>query len=308
MTEKTITCPKCGLNQPEGAECRRCGVIFSRIRSTKPDSPAPVRPKTPKKQSGFFRAMRITVLLLVMFGLGLNVWLAKWRVAAWERPLWVVIHPICGDANPETRAYIDSLSPETFKPVADFFSAEAERYDLKIETPFSLVLAPRLDSMPPQIPDQPTPLSMIVWSLKLRFWAGRIDKAQAPVQDIQLFVIYFDKGRSVVEHSYVMQKGYIGVVNAYAAPKMEDKNNIVIAHELLHLTGATDKYHPGNELPVYPEGYAASEADPLYPQTQAEIMAGSIPMSATESEMPDSLDETVIGPATAREINWVHVE
>ncbi len=305
MTETTITCPKCGLNQPEGTECRRCGVIFARIRSTKPDSPAPVRPTTLKKHSGFFRAMRITVLLLVMVGLGLNVWLTKWRVAAWDRSLWVVIHPICGDAKPETRAYIDALSPETFKPVADFFSAEAERYGLKIETPFRLALAPRLDSLPPQIPDQPTPLSMIVWSLKLRFWAGRIDKAQAPVQDIQMFVIYFDKGRSVVEHSYVMQKGYIGIVNAYATPKMEDKNNIVIAHELLHLTGATDKYHPGSELPVYPEGYADSEADPLYPQTQAEIMAGSMPVSATESEMPESLDETVIGPATAREINWV---
>ena len=253
MPEKTITCPKCGYNQPEGAECRRCGVIFSRIPSTKPAPPAQARPKTPKKQSGFFRAMRITVLLLVMFGLGFNVWLVKWRVAAWDRPLWVVIHPICGDASPETRAYIDSLTPEEFKPVTDFFSAEAERYSLKTKEPFTLVLAPRLDTMPPQIPDQPTPLSMIVWSLKLRLWAWRIDKAQAPVQDIQLFVLYFDKSRTIVDHSYVMQKGYIGVVNAYAAPKMKDKNNIVIAHELLHLAGATDKYNPANELPVYPD-------------------------------------------------------
>ncbi len=81
------------------------------------------------------------------------------------------------------------------------------------------MLAPRLDAVPPQIPDQPTPLSMIVWSLKLRLWAWRIDKAQAPVQDIQLFVLYFDKSRTIVDHSYVMQKGYIGVVNAYAAPE-----------------------------------------------------------------------------------------
>jgi len=250
--------------------------------------------------------MRIAVLLLVMVGLGLNVWLVRWRVAAWNRSLWVVIHPICGDAKPETRAYVDSLSPETFKPVANFFSDEAGHYNLKIDTPFRLALAPRLDSLPPPVPDQPTPLSMIIWSLKLRLWAGRIDGAQAPVQDIQLFVIYFDKGRSVVEHSYVMQKGYIGVVHAYAAPAMEEKNNIVIAHELLHLAGATDKYHPENELPVYPEGYADPEADPLYPQTQAEIMAGSIPMSAKKSEMPDSLDESLIGPATAREINWLH--
>jgi hypothetical protein len=305
MPDKTLTCPKCGYQQPQGTECRRCGVIFARLRSTRP---APARPQQPKKKSGFFRAMRITVLLLVMFGLGFNVWLVKWRVASWDRPLWVVIHPICGDASPATREYIDSLTPEDFKPVADFFSAEAERYSLKVREPFNLVLAPRLDTVPPQIPDQPTPLNMIVWSLKLRLWAWRIDTVQAPAKDIQLFVIFFDKSRAIVDHSYVMQKGYIGVVNAYAAPKMKDKNNIVIAHELLHLAGATDKYNPANELPVYPAGYAAPEAMPRYPQMQAEIMAGSIPVSPAKSEMPDSLDETVIGPATAAEINWVHAE
>jgi hypothetical protein len=311
MTEKTMLCPKCGLEQPAAPECRRCGIIFSRIRSTTPGpaaAPAPARRTTPEKQGGFFRAMRIAVLLLVLFGLGFNVWLVKWRVAAWDRPLWVVIHPICSDASPETRTYVDSLTPEEFKPVADFFSAEAKRCGLKIKEPFNLVLAPRLDNLPPQIPDQPTPLSMIFWSLKLRLWAWRIDKAKAPVQDIQLFVLYFDKSRTIVDQSFAMQKGYIGIVNAYAAPGMKDKNNVVIAHELLHLAGATDKYHPGNELPVYPAGYADPEARPRYPQKQAEIMAGSIPVSNTKSEMTDSLDETVIGPATAREINWVPVD
>jgi hypothetical protein len=149
---------------------------------------------------------------------------------------------------------------------------------------------------------------MILWSLQLRLWAWRIDKAQAPVQDIQLFVLYFDKSRTIVDNSYGMQKGSIAVVNAYAAPEMSNKNNIVIAHELLHLAGATDKYHPAHELPVYPAGYADPEARPLYPQAEAEIMAGSIPVSAEKAEMPESLDETVIGPATAREINWLHVE
>jgi hypothetical protein len=305
MPEKTIKCPACRYEQPDGGVCRRCGVIFSRVRSA---MPAPARQAAPKKQPGFFRSMRIIILLLVLLGLGFNMWFLKWRVTAWDRPLWVVVHPICADASPETRSYIDSLTPDAFKPVTDFFSTEAKRYRLKIETPFNLVLAPRLDTVPPRIPDQPTPLSMIIWSLKLRLWAWRIEKTQAPVQDIQLFVLYFNKSRTIVDHSFVMQKGYIGVVNAYAAPAMENKNTIVIAHELLHLAGATDKYNPANELPVYPAGYAEPNATPLYPQTQAEIMAGSIPVSATASEMPESLDETVIGTPTAREINWVHVE
>ena len=307
MTEKIITCPKCGLKQSESLECLRCGIIFSRIH--KPGTAAaaaPTRRNTLEKRGGFFQALRITILLLVLFGLVFNVWLVKWRVGEWNRSLWVVVHPICGDASPETRAYIDSLTPEKLKPVTDFFSAEAGRYSLKATEPFTLVLAPRLDKLPPQIPSQPTPLSMIFWSLKLRLWAWRIDKAKAPVQDIQLFVLYFNKSRAIVDESYVMQKGYIGIVNGYAVQKMEGKTNVVIAHELLHLVGATDKYNPSNDLPVYPAGYAAPDANPRYPQTQAEIMACSIPVSATESEMAESLNETVIGPATAREINWVH--
>jgi len=300
MPEQTITCPKCGLSQPAGAECRRCGVIFARIRAAAPG------PATPARPGGSFRTLRIAVLLLVMLGLGLNLWLVKRRVAAWDRSLWVAIHPICGDARPETRAYVDALSPEAFEPLAHFFSAEAGRYGLHIEAPFRLALAPRLDRLPPPRPPEPSLLSMIVWSLRLRLWAWRVGKpASAPAQDMQLFVIYFDKSRSVVEHSYGLPKGYISVVNAYASPAMADKNNIVIAHELLHLAGAVDKYYPESELPVYPAGFADPEADPLYPQTQAEIMAGSIPLSESKAEMPEGLDEIVIGPATAREINWL---
>jgi hypothetical protein len=34
-------------------------------------------------------------------------------------------------------------------------------------------------------------------------------------------------------------------------------------------------------------------------------MAGSIPVSPGKSVMPDGLHQTIIGPATAHEINWV---
>ena len=46
-------------------------------------------------------------------------------------------------------------------------------------------------------------------------------------------------------------------------------------------------------------------ANPLLPQTKAEIMGGRIPISHTEAEMPSSLGKCVIGVATAQEINWV---
>ena len=302
MTEKILACPKCGHEQPEALECRRCGVIFSRLSGRKagPASPAPAGPRP----GNFFRAVRIAILLSLLVGISLNIWLTRERVAEWNRPMWVVVHPICDDESPETRAYVDSLTPGDFASLAGFFSAEAAPYKLKIKEPFEIVLAPRLDSKPPKIPSDPGLFSMILWSLKLRWWAWGIRAPRAPVQDIQLFVLYHDQSRTVLDHSYVMAKGYIGIVHAYAAPSMTQKNSVVMAHELLHLTGATDKYDPSSEFPLFPDGFADPQLLPRYPQKRAEIMAGSIPVSQTKSEMPDSLDDTMIGPATAREIHW----
>jgi hypothetical protein len=73
---------------------------------------------------------------------------------------------------------------------------------------------------------------------------------------------------------------------------------------MLHALGATDHYDLGTGLPAFPDGYAAPNQSPLYPQTQAEIMAGRIPVSETRADIPYGLKDTVIGPLTAREIGW----
>ena len=48
-------------------------------------------------------------------------------------------------------------------------------------------------------------------------------------------------------HSLGLQKGLIGVVNAFASSSQAAENNVVIAHELLHTVGATDKYDPQHQ-------------------------------------------------------------
>jgi hypothetical protein len=86
---------------------------------------------------------------------------------------------------------------------------------------------------------------------------------------------------------------------------MAAQNNIVVAHEVLHTLGASDKYDPASNLPLFPEGYGEPQAEPRYPQRLAEIMAVRRAMAPTEAAMPDALDQVVVGPATAAEINWL---
>ena len=107
-----------------------------------------------------------------------------------------------------------------------------------------------------------------------------------------------------VPHSLGLTKGLIGVVYAFADPQVNGANNVVIAHELLHTLGATDKYRAADDAPRFPDGYGDPHQVPLYPQLAAEIMAGRRMLSADRWQQAESLDEAVIGPTTALEIRW----
>ena len=105
-------------------------------------------------------------------------------------------------------------------------------------------------------------------------------------------------------HSLGLQNGLFGIVHAYAYEPYDATNNVVVAHELMHTLGATDKYDLVTLLPSFPGGYAEPEAEPRYPQRLAEVMAGRVALSPGEARMAESLDEVVVGPVTAAEIGW----
>jgi hypothetical protein len=146
----------------------------------------------------------------------------------------------------------------------------------------------------------------MLWSLKLRYWSWSVDRgADPPSSDVEIFVRYFDpEATPRLAHSLGLQKGLIGVVNAFADRQQSGSNRVIIAHELLHTLGASDKYDPSTGQPIFPNGYAEPDADPALPQELAELMAGRIPVSSTESQIPHSLDQVVIGAKTAQEIRW----
>ena len=141
----------------------------------------------------------------------------------------------------------------------------------------------------------------------MRFWAWRkADPGERPRPEVRLFVVYHDPTRvERVAHSLGLQKGLIGVVHAFASDGQEAENNVVLAHELLHTLGATDKYELGTNQPAFPDGYAEPERQPLLPQHLAEIMAGRIPLEQGKADIPHGLHQVVVGGKTAREINWL---
>ncbi|HHJ15332.1 MAG TPA: hypothetical protein ENJ80_01395 [Gammaproteobacteria bacterium] len=251
--------------------------------------------------------MRITLLLLVLFIVGMNNWLTQLRSTDWEESLWVVVYPVNGDNSRVSQQYIGTLSADTFDAIETFLASEAQRYGQAIREPVSIYLAPQVSSHPPMPPAGGGTLSIMLWSLKLRYWAWRNDTFDGPPADVQMFVVYHDpQTHSRVRHSLGLRKGMVGVVNAYAGHNMAQRNNVVIAHEFLHTVGASDKYDVTNNQPDFPDGYAEPDRTPLYPQRKAEIMGGRIPLSEHDAVMPTSVARTSVGNKTAQEINWIN--
>ncbi len=257
--------------------------------------------------------MSITAFRLLRLGLllALLIWVLDYTIGqrlestSWADPLPVLIYPIVADHDPRTIAYVHSLSNRQFQPIAAFFRREAHRWGVVEPDPLSITLGPTLDVEPPPQPGDSL-LSRWWWSLRIRYWAWRNTPGdESNSHRVRVFVLYQQghRGRPLA-HSLGLQKGLLGIVNAYAMKRQTLQNNIVIAHEIMHTVGALDRYDANGD-PIYPDGYAEPDRKPLYPQRRAEIMAGRIALGPHESRMPERLKEVVVGNRTASEIGWL---
>ena len=248
------------------------------------------------------KAVRIAILLFILFMVAAGTWLTEARSTDWNNSLWVKIYPINGDGSAESDDYIARLTPATFAGIEKFAEREVKRYGHNLSRPVRIELGRRIAQQPPAIGDTPGRLDVMLWSLRMRWWVASVtDDDLSP--DVRMFVRYHSPERTLaLENSVGVQKGMYGVVNAYASRKLRGRNNVVIAHEFLHTLGATDKYDPANAQPLVPEGLADPHRSPLYPQKLAEIMGGRIPIAENDAVIPKSLSLVVIGPDTAREV------
>jgi len=252
-----------------------------------------------------WRRLRIAVLLVILLFVALNTYFDRVYSTDWNIPLRIAAFPINADGSEVTARYIGQQPADAFQQIETFFEQEARHYGLQMERPIRFTLAPPLSETPPELERGGGVLSAALWSLRMRYWAWRVDAPPGPAPDIKLFILYHDPAISPsLPHSLGLQKGLLGVVHVFADDRMRGANDTVIAHELLHTLGATDKYDLASNQPLQPDGYAEPDRQPLYPQSFAELMGGRIPISSTEAETPESLQQVIVGAKTASEIGW----
>lgn len=253
-----------------------------------------------------WRRVRIAILLVVLVIVAGGAWLDQHRTTGWQHTVWVGAFPVNADGSAAAADYLANLSAADLQPISDFVASEAHRYGVTIDTPIGITLYPTPAEPPPELAADAGIFGRVLWSLRLRrYRAHTVDAIERSRPKIALFLLYHDPARTpVLPHSLGLQRGLMGVVHLFAARSQATQNAIVTAHELFHTFGATDKYAPAGDAPLFPDGYAEPARVPRFPQRYAEIMAGRVPLSPERQQMPDDLWQTRVGPATAREIGW----
>lgn len=253
-----------------------------------------------------FKRFRIFVLLMILFGVSADALLKHHRLQDWSAPLTVGIFPINADSSEITKRYIATLSKANFVLIEQYISEQSKEHGLTLNRPLQVLLGPEIHEQAPKLPSQPGIFSSIYWSLAIRFWAKWNTPPVYTTPDIRIFALYFDSEKfKQLPDSAGLSKGQVGIAHLFADASMNDSNLVVVTHEMLHTLGATDKYNLQTNQPIFPVGYAEPYKTPLYPQETAEIMAGRLPVSETEAQIPESVQNTLVGQVTAREIGWI---
>lgn len=251
-----------------------------------------------------WRLLRVGVLLFVLAIVVLQAF-SDHADLAWKKNFYVALYPINADNSQQVAQYIKTLSKDDFEEAETYFAEQATQYGITMRRPIVLQLGGEVNNIPTAPPVNGSWLEAIAWSLQFRWFAWQNSPKVLVKPDIKLYLLYHDPATSNrLSHSTALYKGRIGRVNLFGHRRETTRNLVVLAHELLHTLTASDKYDLATGLPVYPEGYAEPEKQPLHPQIFAELMGGYVPLNATEKKIPNGLRQTLIGEKTAREIGW----
>lgn len=249
-----------------------------------------------------WKNIRIACLLLILVIVAVNAWRDYHQ--DWTKPIVVLLHPINADGSAQTTQYIQQLSNADFAQAQQYLQRAGQHY-FGAPIQFKLQLGRGLTQAPPTVPEPASIWSIMLWSLKFRFYAWRQHQSEDGAASVTLFLSFYDPHvKEVLKNSTALQNGRIGSIHLFSSHQQDDQNTVILVHELLHAFGAKDKYDLATGQPLYPVGYAHPFQQPRYPQTQAEIMAGHMAITANQSAMPENLTQTLMGATTAQELGW----
>ena len=136
----------------------------------------------------------------------------------------------------------------------------------------------RVAERPPERAADANVLQNMWWSLKLRMYARRAVArvGQAAAADPHLRAVSRPRfSRRPCRIRWACRKAWSAWCTPSPTAEMTRTNNVVIAHEILHTLGASDKYDPDTLAPLYPDRLrGAGPRAAFIRKSFTEIMAG----------------------------------
>lgn len=255
----------------------------------------------------FFRA-RVTVLLTVLIVVvlwGVHDWSDRRARTAWQRPVRVAL--VLVEREPVPGELLALLTARSFE-LEQRLQREYARYTGRDGTPIQFIVrGPVRSPTPPPTIESEGLLDLLAHGIRQWRWTSALD-AEAKLElgfDSRIYLVLkpalgqplaFFEGQSE-------RGGRVGIAQADIDRSTIDFALFVVAHELLHTLGATDKYDDAGRT-RYPQGFAEPRRTPLYPQPGAEAMARNVPLAPGSERPPETLEELYVGETTARELRW----
>ena len=271
------------------------------------------------------RSIRISFLLILLGGVGFwgfLQWQADNHVFAWERPVSGLIvcvsDPHADPTEDVLRGFFArflSTGPafeSNLSGISKWFAREFETHMGHPMQPvqFSARGPIQASAAPPLPPTSDAPF-LDRWRGTRKFLGYFQDLARranlvTESYDAVVFVYFYgedDVGMYAGQHSIASRRDRLGVVFSAVGPSHFRRCAALVAHELCHALGATDKYE--GERSIFPDGFAEPEKSPRFPQTLCEIMSLAIPLSESSERHVETLTDCVVGKKTAQEIGWI---